>query len=225
MKQTLRLTVLAIGLLIFSSNVYAGPVTVTLDTSSLSGTQTLAFSLTNFDAGFNTVVLSDFAFGGGNAVPATVDCTFGGSFSGVGCSGDLTAGVTLEGLDPTAAFFTQQFQPGASLSFVLNATSNFSGPVPDQFAMYVCDAGLTTCYSDDAGGTLLLLDLTGGSVIPASFIAYGATAQGLPAPVVTLTPTAPEPGTLLLFAAAVATFARSRVRTSHVTPELISRDA
>ena len=202
MKQTLRLTILASALLVFGSNAYAGPVTVTLDTSSLSGTQTLGFSLTNFDAGSNTVVLSDFAFGGGNAVPATVDCTFGGIFSGVGCSGDLTAAVTLEGLDPTAAFFTQQFQPGASLSFVLNASNNFTGPVPDQFAMYVCDAGLTTCYSDDAGGALLLLDLSGGSVSPASFIVYGATTEGLPAPVVTLTPTAPEPGTLLLFAAA-----------------------
>ena len=134
MKQRLRLAVLAFPVLMFSTDVHAGPLTITLDTSPLSGTQTLVFGLTNFDASSNTVLLSDFAFDGGSAVAASADCTLGGSFSGVGCSGDLTTGVTLEDLDPTAAFFVQQFEAGTSLSFVLDATNNFTGPVPDQFA-------------------------------------------------------------------------------------------
>jgi hypothetical protein len=209
-KQRLRLAVLAFPVLMFSTDVHAGPLTITLDTSPLSGTQTLLFGLTNFDASSNTVLLSDFAFGGGSAVAASADCTLGGAFSGVGCSGDLTTGVTLEDLDPTAAFFVQQFEAGTSLSFVLDATNNFTGPVPDQFAMFVCDAALSTCYSDDASGALLLLDLVGGSLSPASFVLFGASQEGLPAPVVTVTTTTPEPGTLWLFAAAAAAAARRR---------------
>jgi hypothetical protein len=211
-KQRLRLAVLAFPILIFSTNGYAAPLTITLDTSPLTGTQTLLFGLTNFDASSNTVLLSDFAFDGGSAVAASADCTFGGILIGAGCSGDLTTGVTLEDVDP-ATFFLQQFEPGASLSFALNATNNFTGPVPDQFAMFVCDAGLITCYSDDASGALLLLDLVGDPLSPASFVLFGASQEGLPAPVVTVTATTPEPGTLWLFAAAAASVAHRRRRS------------
>ena len=224
MKHQLRLAALVISALTVGSNVSAGPLLVTLDTSSLSGTQTVVFGLTNFDANSNSVVLSDFAFGGGSAVPATVDCTFGGAFSGLGCSGDLTTNVTLVDLDPTATFFLQQFDAGSALSFKLDATNNFTGPVPDQFSMFVCDATLTTCYSDDPSGALLLLDLTGGTISPTSFALFGAAGQRLPAPVVTFAPTAPEPGTLLLFAAAAGVAARCRKR-GHTTKDTARRSA
>lgn len=210
MTHQLRVAVLAMSALMIGSNVSAGPVVVTLDTSSLSGTQTVGFSLTNFDPSANTVLLSDFAFGGGNAVPATTDCTLLGTFSGLGCSGDLATGVTLEDLDPTAAFFLQQFQPGVALSFTLDATMNASGLVPDQLSMIVCNASFTTCYSDDAGGALLVLDQIGGSVSPASFVLFGASADGLPAPVVTFAPTAPEPAIMVLLAGASALHLRRR---------------
>ena len=84
MKQRLRLAVLAFPVLMFSANVQAGPITITLDTSPLSGTQTLVFGLTNFDGSSNTVLLSDFAFDGGSAVAGSADCTLGGRFSGSG---------------------------------------------------------------------------------------------------------------------------------------------
>ena len=209
MKLIRRLAVLAVPVLMFGANVQAAPITVALDTSPLSGTQTLVFGLTNFDSSSNTVLLSDFAFGGGSAVAGSADCTLGGFVGGSGCSGDLTSGVTLDDLDPTAAFFSQQFEPGATLSFVLNATDNFTGPVPDQFAMFVCDAALT-CYSDDASGALLLLDLVGGPRSPASFVLFGASPQGLPAPVVSVTAPVPEPGTLWLLAVGAAAAARRR---------------
>jgi len=209
MKHQLRLAALVVSALMVGSNVSAGPLLVTLDTSSLSGTQAVVFGFTNFDANSNTVVLSDFAFGGGSAVPSTVDCTFGGTFSGLGCSGDLSTNVTLLDVDPTATFFLQQFDPGSALSFTLDATSNFTGPVPDQFSMFVCDAILSTCYSDDGSGALLLLDLSGGTISPTSFAVFGAAGQGLPAPVVTSV-VAPEPGALLLFAAAAVTAVRRR---------------
>ena len=54
-KQRLRLAVLAFPVLMVSTDVHAGPLTITLDTSPLSGTQTLLFGLTNFDASSNTV--------------------------------------------------------------------------------------------------------------------------------------------------------------------------
>jgi PEP-CTERM motif len=211
-KRPLRLAVLAVPLLLVAATVHAAPFLVTLDTSSLSGTQTLAFGLTNFDAASNTISLSAFGFGGGSAVAGTADCTLGGTFSGLGCSGDLTSGVVLQDLDPTAAFFTQQFNAGGSLSFVLTTTNNFAAGTPDQFAFFVCDGGLNTCYSNDASGALLRLDLVGGSLFPSSFDLFGASLQNLDAPIVTAVPDqVPEPGTLLLLGSALAgVVARSR---------------
>lgn len=214
MKRMLRPMILTMSVLTFSATAHAAPFTITLDTSSLSGTQTVMFGLTDFDTSSNMVVLSDFVFGGGSAVTGSADCTFGGTFSGLGCSGDLTSGVVLQDLDPPATFFTQQFEPGAAFSFVLNTTNNFTGPTPDQFALYVCDASGSTCYSDDAASAaLLLLDLAGSTLSPASFVTFGASGEGLPAPVITAA--VPEPGMLLLFAIGAASAAlrrRHRVR-------------
>jgi hypothetical protein len=206
-NRILTLATLTVALLLVAAAARADSFRVTLDTSPLSGPQTLAFGLTNFNGASNTVALADFSFDGGSAIAGSEDCTFGGTFSGLGCSGDLTSDVTLEDLDPTAAFFTQQFNPGSSLSFVLTATNNFGGGVPDQFAMAVCDSSLTTCYSDDASGAVLLLDFSGGSLSPASFVTFGASLQNLAAPVVTVladNPHVPEPGTLLLLAGGLA---------------------
>src|SRR5215211_1660850 len=126
------LTILAGLILAVATRANAESFVITLDTSSLSGTQTLAFGLTNSDAASNMVSLSDFDFGGGSAIAGTEDCTFGGFFSGLGCSGDLVNTVTLEDVD-LVAVFTQQFTAGASLSFLLTTTNNFVGGVPDQF--------------------------------------------------------------------------------------------
>lgn len=210
MTKVLSLMILAVAALCVAPPLEAGPLLITLDTSSLSGPQTLLFGLTNFDSADNAVTLSDFDFGGGGALAGTQDCTFGGSFSGTGCSGDLGGSVLLEDLDP-ATFFTQQFNPGASLSFVLAASNNFAGPIPDQFAMSICDRFFTTCYSNDASGALLLLDFTGAS-LSSRFSLFGATDQGLSAPSVT-TPV-PEPGTLLLIASGMGCMLARRRLTS-----------
>ena len=147
-SQLLRVLVLSIPVLCVAASAHADSILVFVDTSPLSGIQTLGFGLTNSDGSANTVSLSAFDFGGGSAVSGSEDCTFGGLFSGAGCSGDLTSGVTLDDVD-VAALFTQQFEAGSMLSFLLTSTNNYTGPVPDQFAMYLCDATISTCYSDD----------------------------------------------------------------------------
>jgi len=199
MRPSSRLAFLAL-LSLMSAAASADQFAVSLDTSSLSGIQTLGFALTDGgdQAGNNSATLSSFAFDSGSAVANTEDCTLGGTFAGTGCSGNLGSAVTLS--DSLDAFFTQQFNPGAWLSFTLTITNDFAGgSTPDQLAMYVCDAGMGMCYSNDlATAAMLTLDLTGGALSPSSFTTNAASAQDLPAPLVT---SVPEPASLLLLAA------------------------
>ena len=198
-----RTFVLALAMMLVAGPARASSFLVTLDTSPLSGPQLLAFALVNFDSASNAVSLSAFNFDGGSVVAGSEDCTLGGTLSGLGCSGDLTSGVALQDLD-SIAVFTQQFNPGSSLSFLLNTTNFLVGAVPDQFAMYLCDVSFDPCYSDDPTGVMLLLDLVGGTLSSSSFVLFGAGDQNLDAPVVTAVP---EPGTLLLLASAVSAVA------------------
>jgi hypothetical protein len=100
----------------------------------------------------------------------------------------------------------------------LNTTNSFSGGVPDQFAMYVCDVLITTCYSDDATGAMLLLDLSGGTLSASKFLTFGASLQGLSAPIVTEAvsqfPEVPEPGTMLLVGSGLAVVIGRRQRSA-----------
>lgn len=191
MLQIIALAGFAVALTAVSAKADGGTVTVSLNTSSLSGTQTLVFGITDGDGvADNSVALSDFNFGGGSAEGSA-------SYSGSGVSGDLSSAIAMDD-SGFSALFEQQINVGSSLSFVLATTNNFAGGTPDAFAMYLCDATVSTCYSDDAGtGALLILNLAGGAVSPSSFILTGAGDQGLPAPVVTGV-TAPEPTSFLL---------------------------
>ncbi|MGH9735339.1 MAG: hypothetical protein ACRD8A_12210 [Candidatus Acidiferrales bacterium] len=207
--------ILLIALITFAASRAKGDqFTVTVDTSSFAGLpQNIGFALTSGDDALNnTVVLSGFNFGGGSLLAGTEDCSFGGFFSGSGCSGNLSSGVTLTETDFTdsdfTAFFTQQFNTGNSLSFSLDTTNNHSGgdlAFPDQLAMYVCVDSSFDCFTDDGTGAMLELDLTGDALSPASFTLSGSEGgedQYMPAPVVTAdvpTTATPEPSSLVLW--------------------------
>jgi hypothetical protein len=174
----------------------ADSLDVSLNTSSLSGAQIIAFSLVNGGGVDNTVTLSDFAFGGGSPVPPA-------NYLGTsGVSGDLSSTITMDdsvSLYGGTALFAEDFNPGSTLSFLLTTSNNFTGTTPDAFAMSVCDTSFN-CYSDDTNtGAMLVLNLTGETLTPASFTLNGASAQDLPAPVVTgVSAAAPEPSSARL---------------------------
>jgi hypothetical protein len=199
-NRTIRFATL-FALLALAASVAAIPAEaddfdVSLNTSSLSGTQILALSLINGGGGVdNTVTLSDFAFGGGSPVPPA------NYFGTTGASGDLSTDVTMDdsvSLYGGTALFAEEFDPGTSLSFLLTTTNNFAGTTPDAFSMSVCDTSFN-CYSDDANtGAMLVLNLVGGTLTPSSFTLNGASAQGLPAPVASEFAPIPEPPSLIL---------------------------
>ncbi len=193
MDRTIKLIGIALLLLSWAAApAKADSFKVTLDTSSLSGTQLLAFGFTDGDGSIdNTVLLTAFSFGSGSAtgVPDYLGTT--------GVSGNLTSGVTLDD-SGGLALFSQTFDPGGLLSFILNTTNNFAGTTPDGLAMYVCpNDGSFNCYSNDtATGAMLILPLAGGTLSPSSFTLNAADLQGLPAPVVSPVTTTPEPATV-----------------------------
>jgi hypothetical protein len=194
MLQIVALVV--IGVTLAAASARADSFDVSLNTSSLSGTQVLAFLLNDGDGVVdNSATLSGFAFGGG-AAQGTPDY-----LGSTGVSGDLTSGIAMDDTSLATAIFTQDFTPGSSLSFLLNITDNFAGGTPDTFAMEICNSTLTLCYSDDTNtGAMLVLNLTGGTLAPSDFILNGASDQNLEPPVVTTASSAPvpEPRTLLL---------------------------
>jgi hypothetical protein len=182
---------------------------VSLNTSSLSGTQIIAFSLINGGGGVdNTFTLSDFAFGGGITAGGTIYPVTGG------VSGDLSSSITMDDnvtLYGGTALFAEDFNPGTSLSFVLTTTNNAAGATPDAFAMFVCDTSFN-CYSGDPSGSgaMLVLNLTGGTLAPGSFLTYdgGSTAPNLPAPEVTNAgATVPEPSSVLFLGLGIGALA------------------
>jgi hypothetical protein len=203
-----------IALAVLAATVMAVPgradsFNVSLDTSALSGTQVLAFGFTDGDGvADNSATMSAFNFGGGGALGSPV-------YFGAGVSGDLTSGIAMDD-SGFAALFAQQFNVGSLLSFTLNITNTLGGGTPDALAMYLCDAALSSCYSNDSSsGAMLVLNLPGGTLSPSSFILNGASDQGLPAPIVTTSGTSsvPEPSSsLFLVMGVVASLVAIKLR-------------
>ncbi len=201
MNRLLEFVALAgLALILAPSPARADSFTVTLNTSPLSGPLIIAFQLSDGDGiADNSLTISPVNFGGGSALGLP-------DYEGTtGVSGDLTSGIAMDDSSTFFALLVQDFNPGSSLSFLLNITDNFAGGFPDTFAMSICDTSFN-CYSDDTNtGAMLVLDLTGGTLSASDFTLNGASAQGLSAPVVTAGVSAvPEPSSLLLLASGLA---------------------
>jgi len=201
MNRLLGFVALAgLALILAASPARADSFTVTLDTSPLSGPLIIAFQLSDGDGiADNSLTISPVNFGGGSALGLP---DYEGS---TGVSGDLTSGIAMDDSSTFFALLVQDFNPGSSLSFLLNTSDNFAGGFPDSFSMFICDTSFN-CYSDDTNtGAMLVLDLTGGTLSASNFTLNGASAQGLSAPVVTAGVSAvPEPSSLLLLASGLA---------------------
>ena len=190
--------------IVFAAATMVAPATradatfdVSLDTTSISGTGgQIVFELIDGDGvADNNVSLSNFDLGGGT-IDAPADY-----LGSTGVSGNLSGTIAMDD-SGGGALFTQLVTFGASFMYQL-ATTNAPGGVPDELAMALYVPDFSACFSDDQNTcTLLRLDLSGATLTPASFALNGASAQGLPAPVVTFA-SVPEPASLLLLAAAL----------------------
>ncbi len=187
---------------------------VSLDTTGLSDTFEMAFIFIDGsgagDAN-NAVTLTNFGFGvGGSAGAVDPRLTTGG------VSGDLTTGVTL--VDSTFFnVFAATFTAGTLLTFDFGLTTNLEG-TPDQFSMALLQSDGTQIATTDPSGADSLLTVNIDSAHPA----FSAFASDLtPAPVVTLSASAPEPSSMLLLVAALMVAlwsARARPGGARATP-------
>ena len=169
---------------------------VDIDTSILQGNAggpyQLAFQLVDGsgsnDAN-NSAVLSGFNFAGG-AVSAPP------SLSG-GAAGNLATSATLT----DSSFFNaivQSFSPGGHLRFdVTLGTAIDAGATPDEFSLAILDGQGNEIPTTDPAGAFIVLDLDSAQPRVQTFAAAGGySAMG--APIVTLNPAVPEPGSSAL---------------------------
>ena len=163
----------------------AAAITYTFDTSSLlpsAGIYSLDFQLTSNDAiGSNTATISNLVITGGTLLTTQYWPASGG------VSGSLGTSATLA----TTDFFnsiTQDFTPGAMLSFLLDLTNVApTGLIPDSFAFAILLNGFEVATLDPTPASKLLrFDLTGGTALNGGHFGLAASAP------------VPEPASALL---------------------------
>ena len=195
MNPSIRL--LAFLLLAVVGTAQATTLSVSIDTSALSGTAaSLAFDLIDGDgsSGNNSVSISGF----------TSDATLGSASVSGGASGSLPA-VTLtdsSGFNELLQFLSL----GISISFTVTLTDNHgtAGSDPDQFAFFLLDGfginSLVATTQPVGANALFTYDITGHK--PGSLQVYSPVGgTGNPAWTATIVNSSglPEPGTLALF--------------------------
>ena len=165
----------------------------------IAGPFSLAFEFTDGSGtgdGNNTALLSNFQFGSGGSASGA-PTLFGGA------TGDTSSGITL--IDNS--FFNalvQPFNPGSSLSFVLNTTTNVDvGDTPDEFSFFILDNTGSPIPTVGLVGAFLVLDITSSSPTPQSFASDPTQAPAGGGDGITIaapqdTSAIPEPGTFAL---------------------------
>jgi hypothetical protein len=181
---------LAAILALVSADAFASPISITLDTSALSGSNVqLAFDLIDGDGVRNNdVVISAFAIDGILGVP---------TISG-GVSGTLPGLVKISDTE----FFNELLQEsklGSHLSFVVDSTNNFAGgPIPDGFSVLIID--------HNGSSSLVTTSLLGDAIVAADLNGFGQVTiiqATTTSPVIEISQQiagVPEPGPLCQFA-------------------------
>jgi hypothetical protein len=189
----------------------AVPISVSLDTSSISATGvhfvagglfSLAFDfLDGDDTVNNTVTIDSFDFGVGGSPSGTPILTGG-------ATGDVSSTVTLSDSGGFFNSFVQEFTPGNLLSFTVDATANFAGETPDSFVFSLLDSDGNPLPTTDPLGTgaFLAIELGSGGPVIGTF---ASPTLNDAAPQVAA---APEPGTLVLLGSGLAGLAAARRR-------------
>ncbi len=165
----------------------------------IAGPFSLAFEFTDGSGtgdGNNTVLLSNFLFGSGGSASGA-PTLYGGA------TGDTSSGITL--IDNS--FFNalvQPFNPGSSLSFVLNTTTNVdAGGTPDEFSFFILDNTSSPIPTVGLVGAFLVRDITSSSPTPQNFASDPTQAPvggggGITMAAPQDTSAIPEPGTFAL---------------------------
>jgi hypothetical protein len=177
--------------------------TVSLDTTALVGFGPFGLAFQFADGGGtgdgnNAVTLSGFQFGVGGA-PLGVQSIY----TGVGESGSLSTTVIMIDNEPGGfGYLAEQFTPGATLSFLLESTTNVDpGSVFDLFTFGITDSNFTYIPTT-ADDSTYLLSLTLDDPVNPTVATYGTdypanTDFALRAPLVTGVGEVPEPATWL----------------------------
>lgn len=220
MLKTLTTTLAALVLTLTASVAGAAPFSfvVTVDTTALTGGAGapfwLDFLLIDGGAGSasNELTISALGFSTGAPVAGTAQTDGGG-----GATGDLATGVSLT----DAGFFNdfyQQFTPGASLSFLVSSTANFAGGTPDQFSFSILQGAfpmnLPTTDPIFGRNALLAFDINAALLGLGDVQTFQTTDPSGVTVTVSAVPTpVPEPATLLLVTAGLATLGARRRST------------
>jgi hypothetical protein len=178
-----------VAALICASPVYATPIEITVDTSSLNGTAgAFAFDLIDGGPPANSVTISNF----------TTDGALGAPTPQGDVNGTLPGTVTLG----DSSFFNEYLQNitlGNTLHFEIDTTGNAPDPLsfPDAFSFFLLDpitgSSLVTT-SDPTGANALFLWNIGVSSIPDVYTGNQFSVTATPVSVV------PEPSTAVLIA-------------------------
>ncbi len=184
--KSIRLLAAAISALGITCIANAVTYNVSLDTGALISNPSAPFYLdflltdgSGLDDGNNTATVSNFQFGGGNAVgPATA---FGGA------SGDVATGITLTDTEFWNELY-QEFVPGSVLSFLVTLSNNIeSGLTPDMFSFSILDSSLYPIWTEasDWSDSLLQITLGGDETTIETFAGVGDF-DGISAPSVSV---------------------------------------